>query len=182
MFFLDLCAKRQSTRKYAAREIPREVLERCLEAARLAPSACNSQPWYFIVVDDKKLKDELSDNAFSGAYSMNAFAKSAAVLVVVVTKRSTYAARIAGFFKGTQYALIDIGIACEHLVLQAAEEGVGSCWLGWFNEKTVKQTLGLGMGDKVDIIISLGYSAEGVELRKKLRKPLYEIRVYNKGR
>lgn len=177
MSFLELVRARQSTRLYSSAEVPREAIERCLEAARLAPSACNAQPWRFIVVDRDPLRKELAQQAFSGLYAMNRFAAGAPVLIVVVTERSTYFARLGGQFRGVQYSLLDIGIACEHLILQAAEEGLGTCWLGWFNEKAVKRLLGLPRAAKVDVIISLGYPAEP-GLREKRRKPLEEIREY----
>ena len=177
MDFLKLVRQRRSVRKYSPKPVPREIIDRCLEAARLAPSACNSQPWSFIVVDEEKCKNRLAEEAFSGAYSMNAFAKSAPVLIVVVTERSGYIARLGGYFKGVQYSLIDIGIACEHLILQAEEDGLGTCWLGWFNEKAVKKALDLPNDKKVDIIISMGYPVEQ-EYRDKNRKPLDEIRRY----
>lgn len=177
MSFLDLVAKRQSTRKYSAQPVSREVVERCLEAARLAPSACNSQPWTFLVVDDEDRKNRVARAAFGGIYSMNAFAARAPVLIVVVTERSRYAARLGGMMRGVQYSLIDLGIACEHLVLQAAEDGVGSCWLGWFHEKAVKKELGLPRSARIDVIISLGYP-EKEEQRDKVRRPLDEVRRY----
>ena len=180
MSFLELVKKRKSLRKYSKRPVSREKIERCLEAARLAPSACNSQPWYFIVCDDEKLRKEVADKAFSGVYSMNSFAKDAPVLIVVVTERSNYIARLGGYFKGIQYSLIDIGIACEHLILQAEEENLGTCWLGWFNEAAVKKTLHLPKEKKIDTIISMGYAEgeNGGGLEKK-RKSLNEIRKFN---
>ena len=178
MAFLELVRTRRSTRKYSARPVPRGAIDRCLEAARLAPSACNSQPWYFIVVDDQKLKDEFAGKAFSGIYSMNAFVKDAPVLIAVVTERSNYIAHLGGYFKGVQYSLIDIGIACEHLVLQAEEEKLGTCWLGWFDEKAAKRILGLPKDKKIDIIISMGYSEEAAGADRP-RKSLEEIRRFN---
>ena len=141
MDFLDLVRKRESVRSYSVTPVPRELINKCLEAARLAPSACNSQPWTFIVIDDPETKKKLADTAFSGIYSINAFAREAPVLVVVITERSAYAAKLGAYFRGMQYNLIDIGIACEHFILQAAEEGIGTCWLGWFNERGVKKVL-----------------------------------------
>ena len=179
MAFIDLVKKRRSVRRYAAKPVPREVIDRCLEAARLAPSACNSQPWNFIVVDDETLKNKLAGAAFSGAYSMNAFAGKAPVLVAVIREKSTYFATLAGYFRGVRYSLIDIGIACEHFVLQAAEDGVGTCWLGWFNERAVRKVLNIPGNKKVDILISMGYPEE-TEGRNKERKPLSEIRRFNK--
>lgn len=177
MTFLELAKKRSSIRKYSAKPVPREVVEKCLEAARLAPSACNSQPWFFIVVDNEKDKNDLAEAAFSGIHSMNIFAKKAPVLIAVITEESAYMAKVGGYLKGVQYSLIDIGIACEHLCLAAAEEGVGACWLGWFNEKVVKKILGLQNSKKVDVIISMGYP-EDEKPRGKIRKSLDEIRRY----
>lgn len=179
MGFLELVRRRRSCRKYSSRLIPREVIDRCLEAARLAPSACNAQPWYFIVVEDAALRRELADKIFSGVYAMNSFAKEAPVLIIVITERTSYIARLGGYFKGVQYSLIDIGIACEHLVLQAEEEGLGTCWLGWFNEGAARNILRLPRDKKIDIVISLGYPQEE-ELRDKTRKPLDQIRRFNR--
>jgi len=175
--FLALAGRRRSTRKYLPAPVPREALERCLEAARLAPSACNSQPWRFIVAEEPALVRELGNAAFSGIYSMMGFAREAPVVVAIMTERSTYAARLGGRFRGVQYSLIDIGIAGEHFALQAEEEGLGTCWLGWFNENGVKKVLGLDRKAKVDVLISVGYPAEG-QVPKKTRKPLDEIRRY----
>ena len=177
MLFLELVRKRQSERKYSAKPVPRDVIERCLEAARLAPSACNSQPWTFVVVEGE-IKDRLAAAAFSGLYSMNAFAARAPALVVVVTERSKYAARLGGQIRGVQYSLIDIGISCEHLILQAAEDGLGTCWLGWFNEKGVKKVLGLPRSARIDVIISMGYP-ESMNLRDKNRKSVDEVRRFH---
>jgi len=179
MTFLDLVKKRKSVRKYAAKPVPREIISRCIEAARFAPSACNSQPWYFIVVDDEELKKRLARGAFSGIYSMNSFAGGAATFVVTVRDKSSYFARLAGAFRGVEYNLVDIGIACEHLILQAEEDGVGTCWLGWFNEKAVKKILGIPKNKKVDIIISMGYSDDTAP-RDKIRKSMEDIRRFNK--
>lgn len=177
MEFFELVRMRESVRKYSPRPIPPEVITKCLEAAKLAPSACNSQPWFFIVVDDKKAKDELADRAFSGIYSINSFAKEAQVLVVVITEKNKYAVRMGGYLRSTQYSLIDVGIACEHFVLQATELGVGTCWLGWFNEKAAKKFLKIPREAKVDIIISMGYPMEE-NPKEKIRKSLDKIRRF----
>ena len=181
MAFINLVQQRQSTRAYRATPVPRALIERCLEAARLAPSACNCQPWRFIVVDDLDTRSALATAAFSGVYSMCAFAKHAPVLIAVITERSSYAAALGGMFRGTQYNLIDIGIACEHLVLQATEEGLGTCWLGWFNEMAVRKVLGLPASTKIDVLISMGYP-DHLDVRPKTRKSLDDIRRYTRQR
>jgi nitroreductase len=179
MNFLDLVNRRQSVRRYEPnRRIPRETLDRCLEAARLAPSACNSQPWSFVVADDPEKVGALAEAACGRApYAMNKFAMDSSALIAVVTEKMKWAARLGAQFRGVQYSLVDIGVACEHLVLQAAEEGIGSCWLGWFDERTLKHRLDIPRGKKVDLLICLGYDADG-RLRPKLRRPLDEIRRY----
>lgn len=174
MNFLELAEKRQSTRKYSDKPVSRELINKCLEAARLAPSACNSQPWEFIVVDDKKTRELLNKKAFAGIYKMNSFANNAPVLIVVATKKSKMPARLAGQFRGTKYSLIDIGIACDHLTLEAAELKLGTCWIGWFNERWIKKSLKLPFFSKIHIVISMGYS-ETDEPRPKNRKPFDEI-------
>ena len=177
MKFLEIVKKRQSVRNYKQQPVPREIIERCAEAARLAPSACNSQPWKFIIVDKPEKKDELAMAAFSGVYSICKFVKRAPVIVVVVTEKMSYAARVGAFLKNIQYSLIDIGIASEHFVLQAAEEGVGTCMIGWFSERRVKKVLGLPKTANVDLLISMGYP-ETDEQREKIRKSIDEIREY----
>jgi len=178
MSFLDLVNQRQSTRRYQpGNRISHEVLDRCLEAARLAPSACNSQPWSFVVVDDPSEVRKLVEVSCSKApYAMNRFAADASAMIVVVTEKMKLPARIGAQFRGVQYSLIDIGIACEHLVLQAEEEELGSCWLGWFNERAVKQHLEIPRAKKVDLMICLGTSADTP--RPKQRRSLKEIRRY----
>ena len=177
---LDLIRKRRSVRRYIDRMIPKEDLEKCVEAARLAPSACNGQTWKFIVVDDPALKNELCEKAFSGIYSMNRFAKDSAALVVVVSEKEKFTSAAGGYVRGTNYYLLDIGIACEHLILQATELGIGSCWIGWFDERALKRVLAVPKGRKVDIIISLGYPEKDAMTRlPPSRKSLDEIRAFN---
>lgn len=172
-----LIEQRYSVRRYREQGVRRELIEECLEAARLAPSACNSQPWYFWISSGYEKSIPLSETAFSGIYSMNSFARQAPVLILVGRERAKYAARMGGLFRGTQFSLIDIGIACEHFSLKATELGLGTCWFGWFNEKAVKNLLKLGRTVKLDLIISLGYSASE-NVPAKQRKSTEEIREY----
>ena len=174
MDFLELVKKRYSCRKYLTKAVCRESLKRCIEAARLSPSACNSQPWHFIVVDDPKIKDELGEKAFSGVHSINSFAKDAPVLALVVREDSAYIARLGGYLRDVRFCLIDIGVACEHFIFQAAEEGLGTCWIGWFNENAVKKTLGIAKNKRIDVMISVGYPKEETTPVKN-RKPAAEM-------
>lgn len=178
MKFLELARNRKSARKYSSKPVPRELIEQCLEAARLAPSACNSQPWTFIVVDNEEKKNEIARQTMTGLYKMNAWTETAPVIVVVLTERSRYAARMGGTLRGVKYSLIDIGIACDHFTLQAEELGLGTCWIGWFNERKLKKILDLPKSAKIDVVISLGYPHPDSPPREKRRKPLDEIRRY----
>ena len=179
MTLLDLVKHRKSVRDFLDRPVEREKIMMCLEAARLAPSACNSQPWKFIVVDDKQLKNKLCDTAFSGIYSINSFCKMAPIIVVVISEKSKFLARIGEMFRGTKYYLIDIGIACEHFVLQAEEIGLGTCWIGWFDEQAVKSILNIPRNKKIDILIALGYYDEQKTQREHDREPLNNISSFN---
>jgi len=177
MAFSDLVLRRQSCRAYSERPVERELIDRCIDAARLAPSACNSQPWRFIIVDREPLRSELARAAFTGLYSLNKFALQAPVLIAVVTERSKYVARLGGQFRRIQYALVDIGIAGQHLDLQAAELGLGTCWLGWFDERAVKKALQLPRAARIDIMFSLGWP-QHENVRPKKRMTIDEMREY----
>ena len=177
MNFLDLVKARKSVRRYQDRPVARELIDQCLEAARLAPSSCNSQPWSFLVVDDPEIRDELVKKSMSGIYSSNSFVKTAPVIIVVTTELDSYMVKVGKFIRKVEYSLLDIGIACDHFTLQAQELGLGSCWLGWFGEKAVKKVLGLAKSTKIDIMISLGYPVSD-RVRPKKRKTLDEIRRY----
>jgi nitroreductase len=179
MAILDVIRHRKSVRDFQDRPVEREKIMMCLEAARLAPSACNSQPWKFIVVDDEQLKNRLCRAAFSGIYLMNSFCKEAPVIVVVVSERARFLAMIGGLFRGTKYYLIDIGIAGEHFVLQAEELGLGTCWIGWFNERAVKSILHIPKDKKIDILIALGYYDTERVRSKHDREPMDKIASFN---
>jgi nitroreductase len=168
MSFLDLVNKRYSVRNYKTAPVPQQMLVRCIEAARLAPSACNSQPWKFIIVDDPKLVKELAKAAFEGLLDFNHFAFKAPVLVLIVSERQSFSAKFGSIVKNKNFSLMDIGIAAEHFCLQAAEEGLGTCIIGWFNEKKVKKTLSIPKLKRVELVITVGFSAdEKIPLKKR---------------
>ncbi|MBP1729115.1 MAG: putative nitroreductase [Deltaproteobacteria bacterium] len=169
MSFLDLARKRQSDRGFLAQPVERLQIERCLEAARLAPSACNSQPWFFVVVDEPALRTAIA--AELNHFAMNRFAPTAPVLVAVVAENPTLLPRLGGMIKDKPYYLLDIGMAVEHFCLQAADEGLGSCIIGWFNEAGVKRLLGIPKGKRVPLVIALGYPADPATRPKTRREP-----------
>ena len=170
----ELIQKRQSDRKYESRPVSREMVMKCLEAARLAPSACNSQPWKFVVVDDVALLPQMG--AAAAGMGVNGVAREVPVIVAVVLEKMNLTARIGSVIKDKEYSLLDVGIAVEHFCLQAAELGLGTCIMGWFDEKKVKKLLGI-KGKRVPLLISLGYPAG--ETRKKARKSLEEMSSWN---
>lgn len=175
MNLYELIQKRQSDRKYDNRPVDRETVIKCLESARLAPSACNSQPWKFVVVNEPELLKEMASAA--AGMGMNKFAAQAPVIVAVVLEKMNFTASIGSVIKDKEYSLLDVGIAVEHFCLQATELGLGTCILGWFDEKKVKKLLGIG-NRRVPLLITLGYAAG--EHRQKSRKSLEEISSWNK--
>jgi nitroreductase len=172
-----LIEKRQSDRGYSDRPVEQDKLERILSAARLAPSACNAQPWKFIVVTDPEKRDQVAEAASAKALGMNTFASQAPVLIVVVREKANLSARLGGAVKNKDYSLMDIGIASGFISLQACAEGLGSCIMGWFNEKLVRKILGIPSDKRVELIISVGYSSK--EYREKKRKPRGEVISFN---
>ena len=138
---LSLINSRQSDRKYINRPVEKEKIGRITEAARMSPSACNGQPWHFIVVDDPAIRDEVSGATESELLRMNTFVRQAPVLIVIVREKSNLTSRAGDLIKQRDYSLIDVGIAAATIVLQATAEGLGTCILGWFDEKRIKKIL-----------------------------------------
>lgn len=175
---LDTIRKRQSVRRYSDRPVEREKLERCFEAARLAPSACNAQPWSFLAVTHTETLFKLREEIFNGPYSMCGFAKQAPVLVALLAESTTFFPRFGGLWRKVEFPLLDLGIAGEHFVLQATAEGLGTCWLGWFDEKKFKSITGLDRRKKIAALFSVGYPDPSDPQREKIRKPIDTIRTY----
>lgn len=151
----------------------KELIERCLEAARLAPSACNAQPWHFVVVEKQALRRELAEESRLPGTQMNRFVFDSPVVIALLAERPNITSQIGGFLKGKPFYLMDLGIVAEHICLQAAELGLGSCMIGWFNERRVARLLGLSPGKRVALLITIGYA--GDESKPKRRKGLEEI-------
>lgn len=175
MEFSELVLKRQSDRKYAPKTVDREDIVRCLEAARMAPSACNSQPWKFVAVDDRAKLAELSDAAIG--LGMNKFTVQVPVLVAVVQEPMNMEAKAGSVVKNKDYSMMDLGMAVEHFCLQAAELGLGTCIMGWFDEKRVKKILGVPRSRRVQLLIAVGHP--DAPTRNKIRKPLEDMSSWN---
>lgn len=175
MDFLQLAEARQSDRAYERRPVEREKLERILQVACLSPSACNAQPWKFVVVDDPELALRVGKAA--AGLGMNKFAKEAPVHILIVEESMNVTSFLGAKIKDKYFPLIDIGIAAAHITLAAESEGLGSCILGWFDEKEIKRLVGIPAGKRLLLDVVVGYAAK--PKRKKSRKGLDKVVSYN---
>ena len=177
--FTELANRRQSVRKYADRPVEKEKINEIIEACRIAPSASNSQPWKLIIVDETELKNKVAEATFSKAVSFNKFAPEADVIAILVIEKPRLITQIGGFLKNREFPLIDIGIIAEHFCLKAAELDLGTCMMGWFDEKKIKSLLKIPRGKRIGLVISLGYAPEDYKLREKIRKSTEEMSSFN---
>lgn len=175
---LRLMRGRQSERKYTGRPVEKEKIERITEAGRISPSACNGQPWHFVVVDEPGLRDEVAAATESVVLRMNSFVREAPVLIVVIREKSNFNSRAGDLILQKDYSLIDIGIATASMVYQAAAEGLGTCIIGWVDDKRIRKVLGIPASRRVELVISVGYTDN--RLREKSRKPPGNVITYNK--
>ena len=165
---LEAIKERQSVRNYLDKEIPEELLRQVLETGRLAPSACNNQPWKFIVVKDKKLKEKL----ITACKNQN-FVGEAAVIIVGCATDPSYK-----MGNGDYSYSVDLAIALDHMSLQAADLDLGTCWIGAFYQNKVKEVLKIPEDVKVVALMPLGFPQTlGT---KRVRKTLSEIVCYEK--
>lgn len=161
--FLSLVRQRRSCRAYnPQRQVPRTALNACLEAARLAPSACNRQPWRFILVDDASQRRALFDTARRRGIA-HAWLQDVPVIVAVCVRRDMITHRLAPAISGIPYYLLDAAIAGEHFVLAATASGLGTCWIGWFRERAVKRILKIPRSVRVISLIAVGWPASETE-------------------
>jgi len=169
--FFELVETRRSIRRFEDKEVEEEKIRKMLESLRLAPSSSNSQPWHVVVVRDKEVISALSKAAPLGSRFVISW-MSGAPLVFVLTVRRKLTHRVAHVF-GHSNLWLDAGIAGEHLVLAAHALGLGTCWIGWFNEKKVRELVDIPRSYEVVALIPCGYPAE--EPKPRPRKRLEEI-------
>jgi nitroreductase len=160
--FLELVSRRSSCRAYRDEPIPTEMIRKCLEAARLAPSACNKQPWRFVVVTDPSLRRRLCDEGLLPGLPMP-WLRQAPVIVALCAETSFVTHKFAPMLSGVDYRLVDLGIAGEHFVLAAEAQGLGTCWIGWFREKPVRRILGIPRRCRVFSLLSVGFPEQESE-------------------
>jgi len=176
MSVAEVIARRVSCRAYKPDAVPQAHLEQILEAARLAPSACNQQPWRFTVVREPGLRRRIVEEGFLPGIRMT-WAIAAPVHVVVGMETSFLTHRLAASVSGVDYPWVDIGIAGEHLVLAATELGLSTCWIGWIKPQAIARMVEWPRSVKPVIVITVGYSSEEEtgKLPASRRKPLDEI-------
>ena len=179
--FPELTAIRQSVRSYKSEPIPRESLDRCIDVARLAPSANNGQPWEFVIVADDEIRGKLVKAAGFGPLKENPFAAQAPVMVAVNETPGHRPTHWGGFFLGQNFPLMDLGMAVENFCLQASAEGLGTCILGMFVASEVKKALKLPRFHRPRLLITIGRPADE-EVRIKKRKAIDEMSRYIEGR
>jgi len=167
--FYEVIRTRRSVRAYKPDPIPEDVLRRVLEAARIAPSGSNRQPWRFIIVRDEDTKRRLVPACHNQSWIADA-----PVVIVACARELSYNR---GGYMGKLSGVMDATIAFTHLILAARAEGLGTCWIGAFENDEVKKVLGVPSGWNVVALTPMGYPAEGeAAFREPFgRKPLSEI-------
>ena len=172
MNFMEIANTRQSCRSYDEnRAVEQEKLEAVLEAARLAPSACNGQPYHITVCRGELAKEvALLTRGLGG---MNKFAVQAPVLLVLSEMPYVKSAALGAKVKNNDYRSMDIGIACAYLTAEATAQGLSTCILGWFDDEKVRKLCDIEQ--PIRLIITLGYAKDGDPLRKKVRKEISDL-------
>jgi nitroreductase len=165
--FLHLAEKRRSVRKYRSEPVYPATIERCLEAARLAPSANNGQPWEFIVVGDEAVKQKLAKAARFGLLRANPFVAEAPLVVIVNETPGHRPTRWGGRLLGRNFPLMDIGMAVMQFCLQAAQEELGSCIIGLFSARGVRRAVDFPRSHRTRLLLALGKPGDGAPVEKK---------------
>lgn len=160
------------------REINKKVLKEVIESSRLAPSASNVQPWRFVVVTDKEKVNQIFETSLGGIVS-NSWARTAPVFIVACVKKSLLVHRLGGGWKNIPYHFLDMGAAIEHILLKATELGVGTCWIGWFNEKAIRKILHIPKSIDIVSLIAIGYESRQSKERPRERLKVNEILFLN---
>ena len=173
MDFLEIAKTRQSCRNYAQTPVEQEKLDAVLEALRLAPSACNGQPYFVTVCRGETAK---AVAAACQGMGMNKFASQAPVVLVLSEKAYVKTAAVGSKVKHNDYRSIDIGIAAAYMTAEATAQGLGSCILGWLDDGNIRKICDLTQ--PVRLVITLGYAKEDDPLRPKKRKELSDLTAY----
>ncbi|MDR1124972.1 MAG: nitroreductase family protein [Deltaproteobacteria bacterium] len=170
--FLELAGQRQSSRGFTDKPVEHEKLVKCIEAARLAPSGCNAQPWSFVVVEKPDLVAEVAKA--TQQMGMNGWSSTAKAFVVVLEEHAVLMPAIRKLIESQYFAKADLGGAYLSICLEAASQGLGSCIIGIFDREHLAKTLDIPIEKTFAVVIALGYPDEE-KIRQKVRKPLEEI-------
>ncbi|MBR2446402.1 MAG: nitroreductase family protein [Clostridia bacterium] len=171
MNFTEIANTRQSCRSYdAARAVEQEKLDAILASARLAPSACNAQPYHITVCRGDAAK--AAAKAVQGM-GMNKFASDCPVMLVISEAAYNATAALGAKVKDNDYRSIDIGIMTAYLTAEATAQGLSTCILGWLDDKELRKICGID--EKVRLVVSLGYAKADDKLRQKKRKDMEEL-------
>ena len=165
--FFDLINERESCRAYTGEPVEKELILKCIDAARLAPSTCNGQPWYFYLVLNDQMKTEM-------VKATQSFTTKAGAFIVMLEEKPTLPTKIANKFKDQDFTQIDLGIAATHICLAATQLGLSTCMIGWFSEEKIKKLLDVPKNKRVRLVISVGYD-DNQETREKKRKDLDKL-------
>lgn len=165
---------RESCRSYSDRPVEREKLEYMINTARLAPSACNSQPWHFTAVTGKTAQ---TASKYLQSMGINKFTESCPAFIIINEEKANLSANLGGKLSDQHYAACDIGIAAAHLCYAALDVGLSTCIMGMFDEDKLKCILSIAPGKRIRLTLAVGY-ASGGELRPKKRKALNEIATF----
>ncbi len=163
--FLELAETRKSVRAYKPEAVPEDLLQRVLEAGRLAPSAVNKQPWRFIVV-----REEANRRALGAAYAREWFWRAPVIVAVCILPGEAWTRA----YDGQNYAMVDGALAMDHMTLAAAEAGLGTCWVGAFDPAAARDILGLPDGVAIVGMTPLGFPDADPHPRPRSRRPLGE--------
>ena len=170
--FFDLCLRRQSCRNFSAQPVEHEKLVNCVEAAHLAPSACNSQPWSFVVVETPAIVAEVAK--CGQQLKMNAHLSNAQAFIVVLEEHAVLMPLVRRVIDSQYFAKGDLGAATVQVCLAAESQGLGTCIIGIYDRESLANLIGVPVEKQFAALIAVGYPADDT-VRPKQRKPLAEI-------
>jgi len=170
--FIELCKRRQSCRDFEDKPVEHEKLVKCIEAARLAPSGCNSQPWSFVVVENPSLVPQVAKCTMQ--LGINEYMATAKAFIVVLEEHAVLMPKIRPLYDSQVFAKGDIGAAVVSVCYEAESQGLGSCIIGLYDREKLCELLDIPIEKQFAGVIALGYPANAVT-RAKSRKPLEEI-------
>lgn len=172
---LKTMQQRQSCRHFSDKKVEDEKIVACVNAASLAPSACNTQPYHFYICNTPETVSAAAE--FIRGETVNSWAGEAAAFAIVTQEHAELPSRVVANVAWKDFRQFDIGLALENFCLEATEQGLGTCILGCFNEEKLKERFAIPSFKKIALVVALGYPADP-EIREKKRRPLEETITY----